>query len=129
MLAAPAVPPLWDAYRALLAEEVARPPAHWTFKSHPAYRQFLEHATPEQGEAYLALLCASPDWSAGVASVVIAVSRTGMTAAAYPECKVFIWIPGGATTTLCTCIRRMRIVSRSVGTVISANALLWHRAA
>lgn len=55
---------VYDAYRKVLAEEASKPPAEWTFKSNPAYRQILEHVSPEQGHEYLALAQSSPRWSA-----------------------------------------------------------------
>lgn len=55
---------VYGAYRAVLAEQALLKPREWTFKSDPAYRQILEHVTPEQGLEYLALAESSPRWSA-----------------------------------------------------------------
>lgn len=47
---------VYGAYRAVLAAEFKRTPSEWTFKSDPDYRQILEHVSPEQGEAYIAVI-------------------------------------------------------------------------
>jgi hypothetical protein len=47
---------VYGAYRAVLAEEAGKAPEEWTFKSNSAYRQILEHVTPEQGEQYIAVM-------------------------------------------------------------------------
>jgi hypothetical protein len=61
---------VYAAYRSVLACEATRPPVEWTFKSSPAYQQILEHVTPEQGLAYLALAQSSPRWSANMRLLV-----------------------------------------------------------
>lgn len=52
----------YAAYRSVLAAEAQRLPTEWSFKSAPAYRQILEHVSPEQGNAYLEKAHQSPLW-------------------------------------------------------------------
>lgn len=60
---AAAVDAVYDGYRAVLAEHRDQPPAAWTFKGDPRYRRILEHVDPEHGDAYLALIRATPGWN------------------------------------------------------------------
>lgn len=53
---APEPTAVYNGYRQTLAAEARRPSSRWSFKSDPAYREVVEHVTPEQGQAFL-------DWS------------------------------------------------------------------
>lgn len=60
---APEVPAKWQDYRTLFQAEAQLAPEAWTFKGHPACRQFIETVTQEQGDAYFRLLSQRPDWA------------------------------------------------------------------
>lgn len=47
---------LYDGYRTVLVDQIDKPPSEWTFKANPAYRQILEHVSPEQGREYIAVM-------------------------------------------------------------------------
>jgi len=55
---------VYDGYRSVIATDMVKYPAEWTFKSNAVYQQILEHVTLEQGHEYLRLAMAHERWSA-----------------------------------------------------------------
>jgi len=43
----------YSLYENVLKDDVVKQPAYWTFKSHPTYRQILEHVNTTQGLQYM----------------------------------------------------------------------------
>jgi hypothetical protein len=82
--AVPVPDAVYAAYREVLAEQSSRPPSEWTFKANPAYRRILEHVSPEQGHAYLALLEQSPRWDTR-ARLIVADAASNNDGVGCPE--------------------------------------------
>jgi hypothetical protein len=60
----------YAAYRQVLKDNAALPPAAWTFKANPAYRAILEHVSPQQGLGYLDEMRLSPAWGSRLRNVI-----------------------------------------------------------
>jgi hypothetical protein len=76
MVEAPAPSVDYDGYRRVIADEVTRPPSEWTFKGNPAYRQILEHVTPEQGHQFIA--CARAEFPELWTALTVLVPQIAM---------------------------------------------------
>ena len=57
------IEPLYRSYEAVVRRSLEVTPQEWTFKSHPAYQQVLEHVSPTQGmEYHLAIASEFPEF-------------------------------------------------------------------